>query len=222
MPGEKRNLRSLPMEEQAAARGEEQERRDTQQERKEETKPYRVVEGPPPEEVTVYRITGFIKWFDVARGYGFVIPDNGMADVLIHHSCLIRDKYPVPPEGTRVVCDVVLRQKGYQVLKVLQMDTSTAIHPAERPARLRKPEVVPTSGWVEATVKWFNRGRGYGFLNEDDDPADIFVHMEVLRKTGIDELTPGQRVWVRYGEGPKGLMATEVRRDLEEGPPLDH
>lgn len=218
MPGEKRKLRVRPMEEEAAAK----EGAAAKEEERTEAGKYRVIEGPPPEEITVYRISGFIKWFDVARGYGFVIPDNGMADVLIHQSCLIRDDYPAPPEGARVVCDVVLRQKGYQVLRVLQMDTSTAIHPAERPARLRRPEVVPTSGWVEATVKWFNRARGYGFLNEDDDPADIFVHMEVLRKTGIAELTPGQRVWVRYGEGPKGLMATEVRLSLDGGPPLGH
>ena len=85
--------------------------------------------------VRILRISGFVKWFDVGRGYGFVIPDNGLPDVLLHLSCLKRDGFAAPLEGTRVVCDAVERQKGYQCLRVYEVDTSTAIHPVERPVR---------------------------------------------------------------------------------------
>src|SRR5262245_34900587 len=85
--------------------------------------------------VKILRVTGFVKWFDVARGYGFIIPDSGMADVLLHLSCLKRDGFDAPLEGTRVTCDAVERQKGYQCLKVIAVDNSTAIHPVERMSR---------------------------------------------------------------------------------------
>ncbi len=181
---------------------------------------YKVVTEPPADtEITVYRISGFIKWFDTGRGYGFIIPDNGMPDVLLHLSCLKRDGFDAPLEGTRVVCDAVKRQKGYQVLKVVDMDASTAIHPVERRANTHV-EVRAETGWLEASVKWFNRERGFGFLTEGDGGEDIFVHMEVLRKTAIPDLAPGQKVFVRYGRGPKGRMAAEVRLQLDNGMPI--
>ena len=168
----------------------------------------------PETTVRIFHVSGFVIWFDVARGYGFIIPDNGMPDVLLHLSCLKRDGYDVPLEGTRVVCEAVERQKGIQCLKVLDVDTSTAIHPVERQARTHV-QVAASSEWVKVKVKWFNRARGFGFLSEGDGRPDIFVHMEILRKTAIAELLPEQTVFARFGNGPKGLMAAEVRLSLD-------
>jgi len=95
------------------------------------------------------------------------------------------------------------------------MDDSTAVHPAELPARTRVT-VVPTSGLEKVEVKWFNRLRGFGFVTRGEGTPDIFVHMETLRRFGLTELKPGQTVLVRFGNGPKGLMAAEVR-PLEGG-----
>lgn len=171
----------------------------------------------PEANVRIFQITGFVKWFDVARGYGFIIPDNGTPDVLLHLSCLKRDGFDAPLEGTRIVCEAVARQKGYQCLRVLSVDRSTAIHPVERPNRTHV-NVSPSSGWVRARVKWFNRVRGFGFVSEGEGSPDIFVHMEILRKTAIAELQPDQWVYVRFGHGPKGNMAAEVRLSLDTGP----
>jgi len=167
--------------------------------------------------VNIIRVDGLVKWFDVGRGYGFIIPDNGLPDILLHLSCLKRDGFDAPLEGTRVTCEVVARQKGYQCLKVLAVDSSTAIHPVERKARTHT-EVAPSTGWVRAKVKWFNRARGFGFATEGEGLGDIFVHMEVMRKTAISELIPDQWIYLRYGDGNKGKMATEVRLTLEGGP----
>jgi CspA family cold shock protein len=168
--------------------------------------------------VRIIQINGLVKWFDTGRGYGFIIPDNGMQDILLHLSCLKRDGFDAPLEGTRITCEVVERQKGYQCLKVLSVDPSTAIHPVERKSRAHTT-VTPSSGWVRAKVKWFNRARGFGFVSEGEGKPDIFVHMETLRKTAIAELQPETWVYVRFGEGPKGNMAAEVRLSLEGGPP---
>jgi CspA family cold shock protein len=164
----------------------------------------------------VIEITGVIKWFDVAKGYGFIVPDNGMADVLLHVTCLRRDGYQTAYEGARVVCEVLARPKGLQAFRIVTMDESTAVHPAQMPPPRTHVTVSPTSGLERAQVKWFNRLRGFGFLTRGEGTPDIFVHMETLRRFGITELRPGQFVLVRFGPGPKGLMAAEVRP--ESGP----
>jgi CspA family cold shock protein len=163
-------------------------------------------------------ISGVIKWFDVAKGFGFIVPDNGMPDVLLHVTCLRRDGFQTAYEGARVVCEVMQRSKGLQAFRVVSMDESTAIHPAQMPPPRTHVTVTPTSGLERAQVKWFNRLRGFGFLTRGEGTPDIFVHMETLRRFGIAELRPGQTVLVRFGPGSKGLMAAEVRPD---GGPLN-
>lgn len=167
-------------------------------------------------------ITGTIKWFDVSKGFGFIVPDNGAADVLLHATCLRRDGYQTAYEGARIVCEAIVRPKGMQAFRILSMDESTAIHPAQLPPPRTHVTVTPTSGLERAVVKWFNRLRGFGFLTRGDGTADIFVHMETLRRYGLTELRPGQTVLVRFGPGPKGMMAAEVRPDGGPQGPASH
>ena len=162
---------------------------------------------------SVVEVVGGIKWFDVSKGYGFFVGDNGMADVLLHVTCLRRDGHQTAYEGARIVCEALQRPKGLQAFRVLSMDESTAVHPAQMPPPRTHVTVTPTSGLERAIVKWFNRLRGFGFLTRGEGTPDIFVHMETLRRYGITELRPGQTVLVRFGPGPKGMMASEVRPD---------
>lgn len=165
---------------------------------------------------SVIELSGVIKWFDVSKGYGFIVPDNGLPDVLLHVTCLRRDGFQVAYEGARIVVEASHRARGLQAFRILSMDESTALHPAQMPPPRTHVTVTPTSGLERAQVKWFNRLRGFGFLTRGEGSPDIFVHMETLRRFGLAELRPGQFVLVRFGPGPKGLMAAEVHP--ESGP----
>ncbi|WP_245895201.1 cold-shock protein [Devosia submarina] len=167
-------------------------------------------------------ISGSIKWFDAGKGFGFIVPDNGMPDVLLHVTCLRRDGYQTAYEGARIVVEALNRPGGLQAFRIVSMDESTARHPSQLPPPRTHVVVEPTSGMVRLEVKWFNRIRGFGFLSAGEGTPDIFVHMETLRRFGITELRPGQFVLVRYGNGPKGLMVAEIRPEGWGDAPSSH
>jgi CspA family cold shock protein len=153
-------------------------------------------------------VTGLIKWFDVAKGYGFITPfSGGGGDVLLHQSCVRQSGFKAAYEGARVVCEAVHGPKGLQARRVISLDNSTATpHQSVRERYVAEPR----GPSFEATVKWFNRGKGYGFVSRGPNTPDIFIHMETLRRYGIRELRQGQRVKVRAGDGPKGELAAEI------------
>jgi CspA family cold shock protein len=170
----------------------------------------------------VIEVAGSIKWFDVAKGYGFIVPDNQMPDILLHVTCLRRDGFQTAYEGARVVVEVLDRPRGLQALRIKHMDESSAVHPSQMPPSRTHVQVVPTSGIERVIVKWFNRVKGFGFVTRGEGTEDIFVHMETLRRYGLTELRPGQTVLVRFGNGPKGLMASEIRPDGVSHIPASH
>ncbi|WP_439649522.1 cold shock domain-containing protein [Hephaestia mangrovi] len=173
--------------------------------------PVRLVEP----EAEGMRLAGTLKWFDVTRGFGFLVADDpAIGDILVHFSVLQEHGRRSLPEGARVECVAVRRERGLQAREVLSIDLTNAVEPAPRSGGSNSAELdalLDQAGPFEPVrVKWFNRLKGYGFLIRDEDTPDIFVHIETLRRGGVDEVEPDQMLRARIVESRKGPLAVMV------------
>ncbi|WP_235982691.1 cold-shock protein [Sphingomonas albertensis] len=177
----------------------------------------RAVEGRA---VDVRAIGGVIKWFDVTRGFGFAVADDAaVGDILVHFSVLQPHGRRSLPEGARVETLAVQRGRGFQAREIVSIDMTNAVEetvrPPTSPDRIDPVAMIDAAGPYEAAaVKWFNRLKGYGFLVRGADGSDIFVHMETLRRAGIESVEPDQPLRVRVVAGRKGPLAVAVEEDL--------
>ena len=162
-------------------------------------------------------MVGRIKWFDRKRGFGFIVPDDGSDDVLIHCTIITAHGRRELPDGTHVTYVCGRGPRGRHVERLLDFE----LPPEE--VSCQKPTVPAAngsdSGPVPAdfhlcTVKWFSRVKGFGFLTADHLDGDIFLHMELLRAHGLPPVTPGNQIYAHIVDSGRGPVVDALHGNI--------
>lgn len=163
------------------------------------------------DQLNLQHVEGQVKWFDPARGFGFIVSDQGGLDVLLHVNVLRNFGQSSIADGSRIAVISHHTERGVQAVEILsitppQRDDSPVLSDfAELDAdTLRAVPLQP------ARVKWFDKAKGFGFANLFGSADDIFLHIEVLRQSGLADLQPGEALALRVVDGKRGRMAAEV------------
>jgi CspA family cold shock protein len=157
------------------------------------------------------RKRGIVKWFDPAKGFGFILVDEGGPDVLLHINALRNFGQSSVADRAGIEVSVQRTERGLQAVEIFEItpplpepgDTDEAVEHGFGPEVLELP-IEP------ARVKWFDKAKGFGFANVFGRPDDVFVHMEVLRRSGLADLQAGEGVGLRVVQGERGRMAVMV------------
>ncbi len=162
------------------------------------------------------KIEGALRWFDHIRGYGFIMPNGGGDDILLHNEVL-RDFGQTARlrPGAVLSCEIMKSPKGLMATKILKVldnighlaedlhnDTEHSQEPAQRPTDETMLKV--------AIVKWYDERKGYGFSITHDNDSDVMLSRQILRKCGIRSLYPGDKVRIVIDNTPRGFIANYV------------
>lgn len=156
-------------------------------------------------------LKGRVKWFDPSKGFGFVVSDEGGPDILLHANVLRNFGQSSVADGAEIDLIVHKTERGLQAAEVIAIHTvEPAVGVGLADFADMDPEELAAAPLEPARVKWFDKAKGFGFANIFGLDSDVFVHVEVLRRSGLADLLPGEAVAIRTVEGKRGLMATEV------------
>lgn len=174
------------------------------------------------------RVDAVVKWFNPAKGFGFVTVSESQADAFLPGSLLRDTGHDALPDGTHIVVDVGTGAKGEIVTRIHSVDTSTAPAPSRAPRfgggggggrdfggggggrDYGNDAGGANLGTTQGTVKWFNPSKGFGFVAPDGGGKDVFVHVSALERSGLHTLDDGERVEVELVQGKKGVEARRI------------
>ena len=156
-------------------------------------------------------VEGRLKWFDASKGFGFIVASEGGNDILLHANVLRNFGQGSIADNACVLVRVQETARGVQAVEILEI---TPVEEEGRPALEdlgdSDAETIAALPLEPARVKWFDKGKGFGFANVFAQPEDVFIHIEVLRRSGFANLEPGEAVCLRLIDGKRGRMAAQV------------
>lgn len=157
------------------------------------------------------RVSGHVKWFDPTKGFGFLVADDGGPDILLHANVLRNYGQGSVADGARI--DVVVQStgRGLQAVEILSIAPPAMedVAPLEDFSGVTQEEIA-AAPLEPARVKWFDKSKGFGFANVYGKSEDVFIHVEVLRRSGLSDLFPGEALALRAIDSKRGRMAVEV------------
>ncbi len=139
-------------------------------------------------------VLGTVAWYEPAKGYGFITPDGGGAEIFVHSSAIVGGG--VVSEGQRVAFLVVDGERGPQADHLLPLGAQAA------------QQAVASDG-ADGTVSWYDGDKGFGFITPESGGPDVFVHVRALAG-GLTELHEGDRVTYDVAVSEKGPQARDV------------
>lgn len=157
------------------------------------------------------RVLGRVKWFDPVKGFGFVVAEAGGADILLHVNVLRNFGQSSVADGSGIEISVQRTDRGAQATEIFGI--SPPEHEDTPPLAdiaVLDIEELNAASLEPARVKWFDKGKGFGFANVYGKEEDVFLHVEVLRRSGLSDLQPGEALALRVVNGKRGRMAAEV------------
>ncbi len=163
------------------------------------------------EEEDVQQVHGRVKWFDPTKGFGFIVSDESHTDVLLHANVLRNFGQGSVADGAGITVRIQKTQRGVQAVEVLKIEPPEGVvFPLGDEAGQMASTDILALPLEPARVKWFDKGKGFGFANVFGRSEDVFVHVEVLRVSGFADLAAGEAVALRIVEGKRGRMAVQV------------
>ena len=145
-------------------------------------------------------VTAKVKWFNPAKGFGFVAPTDCTPDAFLHVSVVHKAGLRTLRQGATIICSLTNGPKGPQVSTIEQIDNSTVVDDL--------PDGDETI--LDGEIKFFAADKGYGFGVPEGGDHDIFIGIGALQRSNLDRLESGQRVRMHVQDGKNGPMATQV------------
>jgi len=154
--------------------------------------------------------SGVVKFFNEAKGFGFISPDDGSNDVFVHISAVERSGLGALSDGDAVTFELEQDRRSGKLAAVdLVVTGRSAGGGGPGPSRFggARPErggfparggggaaARQSLGAGSGVVKWFNPTKGFGFIQPDGGGEDVFVHISAVERAGLNGLQEGERI----------------------------
>jgi len=169
-------------------------------------------DNQPVRQAEEIEVEGQVKWFDPARGFGFVLAEACEGDILLHVNVLRAYGQHTVQDGAQIRLIAQRSARGLQAVTILSIAGPQPEEAAPSMHELAEigAEELAQLPLLPARVKWFDRLKGFGFANVFGSGRDVFLHAEVLRRAGLPEVLPGEAIALKMIEGRRGALAAQV------------